>query len=1384
MVRAFSSPAAHTCYTPPHFQTRRVTPFLSNGRIQREADKGAGRATGATPAKVVLEADALGRSLALRMTIENVSKLDMTGSGSELIRRLETSSAPSPFAAYLQDVEVMAMLKAAPLTTRSGELSFVHKTVQEYLAASGLVASLHRAFDGTSLTDVESLLDEQAKASKRTNEATKSIVTSEPAVGVAEVAANAARLLKSAKARPLERLLAGLPASPLSQLRLAREEDGSVIEEQVLDFLVDAVLSDTGLAAQLRVLRKLVGAVELHGGVLEQVGRNLQTLLTARLAKRAHGTLLHEAAREGNVAVLCLALDACKDMAAESESNASKGVAGDAAMKVAAVDAPDDHGQTALYVAAVAGNEEAVMLLLKNDANAGARAHLVAELALVKNKVGSQGSERGARVRGLVAKGCVPQFEDDGGSKRFVRENLAVGAWMAGLTSAAVEDGCWRFEVEVVEVPIEQGVEVGWDGWFTCPPELSVGWSADDAVVDAFIPPGVEGDLIAIATCNEDVYGKKMEAVRGVALGRDTSSIGFESRGTVYCNIPFEIFDNHSCSVMEVCGQRAGLQKWSKGDKLGVAIDMTRHVAFFAINDGEWVEVPLPKEEKRFFPALSGRFSGGELRLSIGERGDDGWRKLKPPPGTGPFRAIKDAATGNTPALAAAASGHITVARVLLERDASVWTDVEREHRWTLLHASARWNDKVLMEEALKHAPGSESMRDAEGLFPVELAALHQQKDVLAVLLERDVVKDSFATLKDLLTVFPKVLDLSERKPPLGPRNAELLSGLLLVHGEGCHQLNLCGQNPQTSGSKALAKVLKVNGGLTSLDLSNNSLCGVNVYGGTYTAEGITAIADALRVNGGLTSIDVRENNIAGDGAVQLAAAVLGNLKIEIFNKIPIKEMRANSLTELDLKEKYVGVEGGMVVAGLIPVMGALTALDLSFNDLKDESASAVCEAIKSNKETKLASLNVKKNGIGSIGANAVATMVAVTGGLTSINLSGNHLTKYGTDMTGIKELAAALVVNGALTRVDVRSNNIAGDSAEQLSAAILGNLKIEMFNEIPIKEIRANSITELDLQWKGIGVEGVMVLAVLIPVMGGLTSIDLSGNTLCGLGWQDGKGIYTTEGITAIADALRVNGALTKIDVSWNRFGPEGAKVFADALRVNGGLTALNASHNYLKDEGVSAICKAIQSNKETKLDSLNFKNNSISPVGANAVAAMVAVTGGLTSLNLSENQLCGLDWYGVGTYTAEGITAIADAMHVNGGLTSLDLSSNQLCGLGLDGRGTYTAEGITAIADALRVNGGLTGIDLSGNKLCGIWTDDEQGDQQGTYTAEGVSAIADALRVNGGLTKIRYVLPWMLTTLLFAFLSLHILPSDAHHYSLPPDEDAPLPSAQPLQK
>ena len=159
-------------------------------------------------------------------------------------------------------------------------------------------------------------------------------------------------------------------------------------------------------------------------------------------------------------------------------------------------------------------------------------------------------------------------------------------------------------------------------------------------------------------------------------------------------------------------------------------------------------------------------------------------------------------------------------------------------------------------------------------------------------------------------------------------------------------------------------------------------------------------MADALRVNGSLTSLDVGYNGIQGEGAKQVAAAVLAKPTLVIFTSIPLKELRADSLTTLDLKGKGLGVPEAIVLADL----------------LKSVSAS--------------------------------------------------------------------------MTRVDVRDNSIAGDGASQLSAAVLANTKIEVFNEIPIKEMRADSLTELNLEGKGIGLEGGMVVAGLVPVMGSIRSV------------------------------------------------------------------------------------------------------------------------------------------------------------------------------------------------------------------------------------------------------------------------------------------------------
>ena len=54
----------------------------------------------------------------------------------------------------------------------------------------------------------------------------------------------------------------------------------------------------------------------------------------------------------------------------------------------------------------------------------------------------------------------------------------------------------------------------------------------------------------------------------------------------------------------------------------------------------------------------------------------------------------------------------------------------------------------------------------------------------------------------------------------------------------------------------------------------------------------------------------------------------------------------------------------------------------------------------------------------------------------------------------------------------------------------------------------------------------------------------------------------------------------------------------------------------NGLRDEGTIAVCDALRESRVSKLQELDLSVNEISPVGAKSVAAYVAITSVLTSL------------------------------------------------------------------------------------------------------------------------------------------------------------------------
>jgi hypothetical protein len=244
--------------------------------------------------------------------------------------------------------------------------------------------------------------------------------------------------------------------------------------------------------------------------------------------------------------------------------------------------------------------------------------------------------------------------------------------------------------------------------------------------------------------------------------------------------------------------------------------------------------------------------------------------------------------------------------------------------------------------------------------------------------------------------------------------------------------------------------------------------------------------------------------------------------------------------------------------------------------------------------------------------------------------------------------MARALLDRGA--KVDALKNRLDIESARML--AKIGTEKGIMLFGIKRDQKEAN------FPYQGLGPDDAILLATEL-VTGGLTSIDLSHNQLCGI-WTDDEGyqqgIYTAEGITAIADALGVNGTLT----------------------------CLNISNNLIGDNGVKPICEALKQHSSLKVLDLNarhYSRGTIGPQGAQYLADMPIVNGALTKLSLASNKL-----------EEAGTKAICKALEQNKTLKELDISGNRF---GNKDSNIGASAGAKHVAKMLGVNGALTKIE-----------------------------------------------------------------------------------------
>jgi hypothetical protein len=176
------------------------------------------------------------------------------------------------------------------------------------------------------------------------------------------------------------------------------------------------------------------------------------------------------------------------------------------------------------------------------------------------------------------------------------------------------------------------------------------------------------------------------------------------------------------------------------------------------------------------------------------------------------------------------------------------------------------------------------------------------------------------------------------------------------------------------------------------------------------------------------------------------------------------------------------------------------------------------------------------------------------------------------------------------------------------------------------------------------------------------ISHLDISSCTL-----GDTGGFY-------LAGVIKDMGTLSVLSLESNRLGPAGGKALAEGIKGNQVITELNIASN-----------------------SLGYGDFGSDMSGVIALADAIPDMGALSSLNLAENSLCGLDKNGYGAFDASGNTptryahtftphtwsptpgliALANVIPNMRALSSLNLASNCLCGLAGDGRGTFDAAG-----------------------------------------------------------------------------------------------------------
>jgi Ran GTPase-activating protein (RanGAP) involved in mRNA processing and transport len=471
----------------------------------------------------------------------------------------------------------------------------------------------------------------------------------------------------------------------------------------------------------------------------------------------------------------------------------------------------------------------------------------------------------------------------------------------------------------------------------------------------------------------------------------------------------------------------------------------------------------------------------------------------------------------------------------------------------------------------------------------------------------------------------------------------------------------------------ALAGNLAVNDGdsfpknLRSLDLSRNPC---------NAAESAIYLAATLHHATALRSLHVGCNLITKGPYMKLLMDVVeSHGKIEVFCGVPIAQLKADSITEVDVSLQSLGSEGALVLQKYL--QGNKLLSKLTFGDDIAVTMTTDMEAI---------SFRGKK--LGSGGGQICGDFMRRCPALTSVDVTGSG---FGNE--GLRSIASALEATQELTFLDA-SHNL-GDAAivDELLEAAQKQGKISMLCNVPICDLKANRTTELDVSGTSLGLEGALLLSKFLR-SGSLTKLKFKGESNYLFSFSNEH--HSTQHKERLA--VTVDVAMTEAKFRNMDLGCAGACILAAFLPRCHALTELDISENGISSSGMLG----------SGSDSGGFV----------ALAKHIQTNTTLTSLNLSKTQ----------AYFSPCMQQMLSALETNRTMTSLDLSNN-----------SWDKDAAPAIVSLIQNNSSLSTLKLANSYLGSYEKEDPETFAETTVeTPEVPNVIIAALAKNTVLTKL----------------------------------------------